>query len=273
MSRFRALTTSFLVLTAIAWTPPLAGSRALGQGAGVTDTEPEPLVTDRPDFTESAVTVAPRRVQIEAGYTFGRFGEAREHAIGEVLGRVGLSRQVELRLGLNSFQLVEGEGGRESGFQDLALGFKLKLRSGSERPDLLRPAVALLVGGAVPTGSDRVGAGNGAAEAKLALAWPLGSRLSLGSNLNVGWLDLAEASFVQFSGSLSLGASLSERLGAYLEAFGFASGDDAGLDASFLNGGLTFGLDANLQLDGRAGIGFDDPRPNYFAGLGLAIRW
>lgn len=275
MSLLRTLTTLLPALATIPFTPPLASTQVLAaaQGTGAPGLESEPLVTDRPDFTESAVTVAPRRVQVEAGYTLGRSGEARDHSIGEVLGRVGLSQRVELRLGFNSFQLVEAGGDHESGFQDLALGLKLKLLSGSERPRLLGPAVALLVGGALPTGSEGVGAGGGAAEAKLALAWPLGSRFSLGSNLNVGWLDLAEASFVQFSGSLSLGASLSERLGAYLEAFGFASGDDAGLQASFLNGGLTLGLGANLQLDGRAGFGFDDPRPNYFAGLGFAVRW
>ena len=35
-----------------------------------------PLVTDRPDFTESAVGVPIGRVQIEAGYTWTRKGGA-----------------------------------------------------------------------------------------------------------------------------------------------------------------------------------------------------
>ena len=34
----------------------------------------DPLVTDRPDFTESAVTVTRGRTQIEMGYTFSQFG-------------------------------------------------------------------------------------------------------------------------------------------------------------------------------------------------------
>ncbi len=51
----------------------------------------EPLVTDRPDFTESAETVAPGLFQLESGYTFTRRGDDKEHALGEFLGYVNSS--------------------------------------------------------------------------------------------------------------------------------------------------------------------------------------
>lgn len=38
--------------------------------AGTAVADDDPLVGDRPDFTESAVTIAPGRVQVEAGATF-----------------------------------------------------------------------------------------------------------------------------------------------------------------------------------------------------------
>lgn len=252
---------------------PLLCLLFVAASASAQSPEPRPLVTDRPDFTESAVTVAPGRWQLEAGYTFSRLGDARAHTLGEALGRIGLHERAELRLGLNSYEIVEGGGGRDSGFQDLSLGVKLGLLEGAPRFEPLRPAMALLLGGAFPTGGEDVGAGAGALDAKLAFAWPLTTRLALGSNLNAGWLDLGEGSFAQYSGSLSLGASVSDRLGAYLEAYGFATGDDAGENAAFLNGGLTVATSGDSQLDARAGIGFDDPRPNYFAGLGFALRW
>ncbi len=129
------------------------------------------------------------------------------------------------------------------------------------------------MGGVLPTGDEELGAGEGAIEGALAFAWPLGPRLSLGSNVGASWVGLEEDSFAQFSGSLSLGVSIDEGIGAFVETFGFSSPDAEGTDAGFLNGGLTLALGPDLQLDGRIGIGFDDPRPNYFAGLGLAFRW
>lgn len=246
---------------------------AFSASASAQTTEPRPLVTDRPDFTESAVTVAPRRWQLEAGYTFTRLGDARAHTLGEVLARIGFHERAEIRLGLNSYEIVEGGGQRDEGFQDLSLGVKLGLLPGAPRFEPLRPAVAVLLGGAFPTGGEEVGAGAGALDAKLALAWSLAPRLALGSNLNAGWIDLGDGSFAQFSGSLSLGASISDRVGAFLEGYGFASGDDDGENAAFVNGGLTLAVGGDSQLDARAGIGLDDPRPNYFAGLGVALRW
>jgi hypothetical protein len=49
----------------------------------------EPLVTDRPDFTESAATVTRGRTQVEMGYTFTSAGDFDEHAMGELLVRIG----------------------------------------------------------------------------------------------------------------------------------------------------------------------------------------
>jgi hypothetical protein len=110
-------------------------------------------------------------------------------------------------------------------------------------------------------------------EATLALAWELSPQLSLGSNVSAASPQVAEDRFSQFSGSLALGIALSETVGGYVEVFGFTSGHTAGTDATFLNGGLTLLANADLQFDARAGFGFDDPRPDYFVGLGLARRF
>ena len=55
----------------------------------------QPLISDRPDFTESAATITPGRVQMEAGYTFARLEEVEGHAIGEILARIGVLSGVE----------------------------------------------------------------------------------------------------------------------------------------------------------------------------------
>ncbi|MGH7563856.1 MAG: hypothetical protein ACREK5_05485, partial [Gemmatimonadota bacterium] len=54
-----------------------------------------PLVTDRPDFTESALTVPRGDPQLESGYTLTRADDADEHALGEVLLRIGVAGRLE----------------------------------------------------------------------------------------------------------------------------------------------------------------------------------
>ncbi len=232
----------------------------------------DPLVTDRPDFTESAVTVRPGRVQLEAGYTFGRNGDASSHTFGEVLLRIGALSRIEIRVGLNSYAVTDSRSDAERGFEDVSLGAKISLLDPPPHFELFRPAVALLVGTSLPTGADGFGGEGLWPETKLALAWGLSERVSLGTNLNIASVQTNGDRFAQFSGSLALGVALSDRLGTFAELFGFASGNPQGLDTGFLNGGATFLAHDNVQLDARAGIGFDNREPNYFLGLGFAWR-
>ena len=251
---------------ALVWTTALAAPSPLAAQTG------DPLVTDRPDFTESAVTVRPGRVQLEAGYTFGRNGDASSHTFGEVLLRIGALSRIEVRLGLNSYAVIDSRSDAQQGFEDVSLGAKISLLDPPSRFELLRPALALLVGTSLPVGADGFGGEGLWPETKLAFAWSLSERLSLGTNLNVASVQIDGDRFAQFSGSLTLGVALSNRLGAFAELFGFASGSSQGLDTGFLNGGATFLAHENVQLDARAGIGFDNPKPNYFLGLGFAWR-
>jgi hypothetical protein len=61
------------------------------------------MVTDRPDFTESASVVPRGRVQLEAGYTYARDEDAgvlAAHSYPEALARIGVvDDRLELRLG------------------------------------------------------------------------------------------------------------------------------------------------------------------------------
>ncbi|HVR97870.1 MAG TPA: transporter, partial [Thermoanaerobaculia bacterium] len=64
---------------------------------------PEPLVTDRPDFTESTSTVAPGHFQVEGGATLARVEDEDSETWGEVLVRYGLGPRLEARLAAGSY--------------------------------------------------------------------------------------------------------------------------------------------------------------------------
>ncbi len=245
----------------------ISGSPAAG------DDKKEPIATDRPDFTETAETVPFGMSQIESGYTFSRNGAERAHSIGELLLRIATGRRTELRLGINSFAAALGPGRNLSGFEDMSVGFKLKLIDGDLSNGFRRPNVALIGGVTVPTGSSAYRENTVQPESKLCLAWQLSERVSLGSNLNYGLPTENGSRFSQFSGTLSFGYALSNRHAAYLEYFAFIPGGRGGPNTSYLDGGMTFLVNDDFQLDARAGIGMNSTSPDYFVGLGAARRW
>ena len=97
MMRVRPLT----LLLMLALTPlPLAAQEA-------------EMVGDRPDFTESALSVPAGRIQLEAGLTFSDFeSEGEQIAFGEALLRIGLAESFELRGGLGSWVDIDTGGAR-----------------------------------------------------------------------------------------------------------------------------------------------------------------
>jgi hypothetical protein len=254
---------AFLAVAALVCLPGPLASQAV---------EEEPLITDRPDFTESAETMAPGRVQLETGFTrIDEGGDTATDAWGEVLVRIGLSQRVELRLGLNSYLQTTRPGEDLSGLQDSSIGVKIKLRDTIEGS--ARPQVALLVGTTLPTGSTEYREPHAHPGTALALAWSLSPRFGLGVNLDYAYLSEEGEQFGELAASVAIGYALSKRLGGYLEYFGFDPQSGGRPGTHFLDGGFTWLLSNNAQLDARAGVGLNSAAADYFVGLGAAWRW
>lgn len=232
----------------------------------------DPLVTDRPDFTESAEAVAPGRVQLEVGYTLSRIGEESSHTFGEVLARVGILPGLEGRVGLNSFALTSATGIESSGLEDVSLGFKIVIFEPDAATSTLSPRAAILAGAELPTGSDAFGAGEVQPGATVAFAWDLSSSLGLGVNAGLASLTSGDERFGQGSASVALGRGIGESLSMYAEWYGLFPEVSDGGSSHYLNGGFAWLLSADLQLDWRVGLGLQDPEPNWFTGAGLSVR-
>lgn len=228
-----------------------------------------PLVTDRPDFTESAVTVPQGDLQLESGYTFTRSDDADGHALGEVLLRMGLAEGLEARIGVGSHAWIDGAGSDPSGFEDPTLGFKAVLA----REESAGVAAALLAATTIPVGDGDIGEEDWQPEITLALSRGLNETLALATNIGYARASEDGEGFDQGSASLSLGMGLSERWGAYAEAYGNFPANRSGEDDAVLNGGVTFLVHPLLQLDARAGAGLTDAAPDFLVGVGIARRW
>lgn len=229
------------------------------------------LVTDRPDFTESALTIYPWHVQVEMGYTLARVEGTTEHSVGEVLVRVGLADRVEARIGLNSFAWAAAEGNDPEGLEDISLGAKVNFVRG--KPKTALPDLALLFSASFPTGAGDLDQGAHVLPVTtLSAGWDLLDWMSAGVNVGWGYLDDGAGRYSQFAASVALGFSLTDWLGAYAEYFGLAPELDSGPDSHFLNGGFTFLVSRDVQFDVRAGFSVDDAETDFFTGAGLAFR-
>lgn len=238
----------------------LAASPLAGQGDGETA---DPMVTDRPDFTES--TSAVQRIQLEAGYTLDRTAGAEVHTLGEALLRLPATRDVEVRLGLSSYRWADAVAGAD-GFTDSSVG--LKVRAGEGGPSPVLPSVAFLAGTTVPLG-DASPAGL-QPFTTLAFGWDLGPRLGLGANLGAAYLDAGRERYEEYSGSLALGVDAGGGLGVFLETYGFRPVGRP--STAFVDGGFTLGLTPDAQVDARVGTGVEGPAQDLVFGVGLSLR-
>ncbi len=245
-----------------------------------------PIVTDRPDFTESSSTVPALRMQIEGGYTFTADDENRlrtaDHTFPELLMRIGIVEGFELRIGGEGFSSTEvlfeerNDSGRkihqkehEDGGTDMEVGVKLHL---IDQQGWI-PDFGVIVSTSIPTGTVTKTSGDVDPQVKWLWSYELTERWGLAGNLNFAVPTTENDRFFQTAASLSLSCSITDWLGSYVEYFGVYPNDDGTDCAHYMNGGLTFPVTENLQFDVRCGAGLNEEADDFFVGTGFAVRF
>ncbi|MDG2381922.1 MAG: transporter [Pirellulaceae bacterium] len=242
----------------------------------------EPLQTDRPDFTEASSTVGRGVLQLEMGYLYvedENFGGERlsGHAYPNSLLRVGLFRDwFELRVGWTVLdESLRGQGIRESavGSDDLQLGTKLALTQQCG----LRPEMALILQMTLPTGSPEFTADKVLAGGILIYKLDLNDWCSVaGQTQLLGEVDDLGHDFNEFGQSAVVNLSLTEQWGTYVEWFGLMPDSAISPTAKptyYMDGGFTYLVNDNLQLDILAILGLNEAAVDYGLGAGIAARF
>lgn len=217
----------------------------------------EPLVTDRPDFTESNQIVK-NATQIESGYTFSDT-TSQEHIIGEVLVRHGLKNGIELRIGLPSYARVVDQE-TITGHTDASLGVKLKFDE----------KTAWILGFTLPVGSDEFKDDAYNPFLKWCIAGNLTDKLDWSSNIGLQGIGADKTRTTQASGSFSISMPLTNKLGTYYEYYVISPVEKGEDSANHFNIGTTYLVKDNLQLDAR--IGKDLSQKGYFIGFGVSYK-
>lgn len=145
----------------------------------------EPLITDRPDFTESANSVGRGVVQFESGVTFIEFPSGTNvTTLGEILVRWGVSVPLELRFQIPTYEWKRN-GDSTSGFQNGGIGLKYELASGDGRGIIAGAEAAVIASTTLPTGPQEIASPKWQPSAVAAISWKLGPNTGLGMNLGI----------------------------------------------------------------------------------------
>lgn len=235
------------------------------------------MVTDRPDTTESPITVPAGMFQVEMSFfDYSRDGDAgvreEDWIFGQINLKAGLAQDLDLQVIFDSYQQVKTSGGgasqRLSGFGDVTVRLKKNLWGN----DGGRSAGGLIPYVSVPTGTE-VSADVWGGGLIVPVSYSITDRVSIGV---MGQVDIAHdeetnGQDLEWIHSASLGIGLTEDLGMYLELVGIA-GNDTNYQALF-DTGLTLAVTDNLMFDVGVRIGLNRPAPDFGVFSGMSFRF
>ncbi len=233
----------------------------------------EPLVTDRPDATESSSTVGKGVLQFETGGIYESYEnnsiKNENYTYNTMLIRYGILDNMELRLGWDFVEGISKVNGNKldnitSGFSPLLLGMKVDI---TEENGLM-PEIAL-IGHVFPvfSASTDYRPEHTGVDFRFSLSHTLSEKSSLGYNIGAEWgNDSPEATCVY---TLAYGYSLTDRFGMYAEVYGDLPEDHSA--NHYWDAGMTYLVSNDLQLDAYVGTSITEGQ-DILLGIGFSYR-
>lgn len=231
------------------------------------------ISTDRPDQSESPYLMDKGYFQMEAGITSENDEPVKDFKTNtlsapSILLRYGIAKNVELRGGievLNSKTTISGNSVSQSGMSPIMVGTKIKLftEKGSAPETSLLLSIFLPFKDNSAFQSDYIGT-----EFRFAMTNNLTKRFSLSYNIGGEFGSGAPGATGLYT--ISLGASLVNKLSGFVELYGFMPqkfSPDHRFDA-----GLTYLILKNVQVDAAFGFGISERSPDFFVGGGVSVR-
>jgi hypothetical protein len=241
---------------------------ASGSGAADSSGGGDALTPDRPGFTNGSDTVAPGRVQIEMGITRTKDASAnggrQATDAPQALIRTGLNDKTELRLTLPDY--IWPSGG-ESGFGDGAVGLRYKFYQSKDGNTKLALTPSL----SVPVRSAVTSSGHLDPTLSLNGQTTSGARWSLQSNLMLSYPTQNGGRVTDYTASGEVSYALSGLLSVYGDYYYDAP--VGGPPSPIADGGFTYRVGKNIQLDIGTGRGLGGNAPVQFYGGGVAVRF
>ena len=247
------------------------GFSVYGQNSPV----PTQIVTDRPSFSASSRAVPYKALQIETGFLVNVSKSESSTDFGSStmsfptpMVRWGVLKGVELRLFNTFFRKKDNHPSipvderNQYGLGNLIVGTKVNLTKAKG----IIPEMAVLAHAVFQTGKVVVRESEKVLfDIAFSMTHPISDKYSLGYNL--GYASSEESANGNGFYSVIFGFGISEKFSGFFEGFGLWKNFENG--TFNFDGGLSYSIKPNLQLDMAAGTGFT--QRNYFITIGFSM--
>ncbi len=241
------------------------------------------LTTDRPDLTESPITVDAGWWQVESDivtYTRDHDKSGGSDVKASALGlatinlKVGLTNNIDLQTVLEPWTRVKVDDkinsihGSVSGFGDITSRLKINFwgNDGGKTAFALMPFVKW------PT--NQHGLGNDSVEGglivPLAISLPAGWDLGVMTEIDIVRNDADDGYTGEWVNTVTLGHDITEKVGGYLE---LATTLTHGRDLASFDCGLTYGVTRDVQLDCGVNLGLTKATDDVTVFAGVSVRF
>ena len=246
---------------------------------------PGPLSSDRPGATTSPGIVPPCYPQLELGWTHTENKDAngtrtKNDQFPNTLLRFGVVPNAEIRVGYVGYNWQNTNPGNEAGSSSSGSGdANLAVKYRFLEADGWLPESAFLGQLSLPVGAKNFSSNRADPSFLFAFTNPLTDFLSFSYNLGAAWQTVQDSDTDQnhtlstFNYTASLGFTLTEQLGAFVEAYGSIAMNPSNSPANAIDGGFTYLILENFQVDISGGKGISEAATDWYVGAGFAYRY
>lgn len=224
------------------------------------------IQTDRPDQTECPFITPNHYFQLENGFSYEKNNAYSELIVAPTtLTRFGVNKYFELRL-ITEYVVSKENSITYIGINPILIGLKTRL---FEEKGIL-PTTSLIAHIGFPKmASNEYRANYYYPEFRFTMQHTISEKQSLSYNLGAEWDGIdTNPTFIY---TLTTGYSLTEKIGSYLEFYGFVP--QIGKADHRFDLGLTYLFNPNHQLDASGGFGLSATSPEYYLALGYSFRF
>jgi hypothetical protein len=225
-------------------------------------TELNELTVDRPGIAESPFTVSPGTFQFETGFDYYSRAAGDVYFLPTMLFRTGLSSGAELRI--TERHTIDKTGEETvTGFSPLYVGVKVHIIHQKK----WIPETDVLTNLVIPMGNGPLQPNGLGHELLLLFQNDISEKFAVNYNIGYLWFNIEQGEI--FTGSFCVNYLPTRRVGLFIEYFTLSTSwpGEHGID-----GGMTYLVTPNLQLDFSGGISRQEGNTNYFISAGFSFR-
>lgn len=227
----------------------------------------DPIETDRPDQTESTAITPGGYLQAEHGVAFGKESGVSLIAHPSTLLKYGVSERWEARWVVEPVTMSSQGAPTTRGLLPMEFGFKSLLWTKDDGT----AALSFIAHLQMPHLASSAFRGTRTAPlVRFTGFTELGGDWRLGVNAGVEWDAGGGPATAIYTAAV--GSSITESTGWYGEVYGFLPFETLPADHR-INGGATYLLNEDLQLDAALGVGLSSTPAPWFVGVGVSYRF